>query len=192
MASLKRCPDTNHSRRWDGRPTRNSPQFSSVFHREVSSSTVSAQVGGVFLLRTATICRRVGGSENVEFLSLLNDRGRASGSWRFSRVNRRGTFRTRAQARSGCPGMRPPPLPLLGAGRAAGQPQRLRARDRKITDRQPALANAALRVSAVGLRRSFRRPAVTKAGQESTCNAVGVAGLGRICVLGARKKSPTV
>jgi hypothetical protein len=38
----------------------------------------------------------------------------------------------------------------------------LRARDRKITDRQLASANAALTASAVGPKRSFRRTAVTK------------------------------
>jgi len=36
------------------------PRFSSAFHREVSSSTVSAQGENVFLLRLAMFCRRVG------------------------------------------------------------------------------------------------------------------------------------
>jgi hypothetical protein len=71
-----------------------------------------------------------------------------------------------------------------GAKRAAGQPQRLRVHDRVIMGRQSALANAALiappGASAVGLERSFRRPAVTKAEQESTYDAVGVAGPDRI------------
>jgi hypothetical protein len=50
--------------------------------------------------------------------------------------------------------------------------ERLMLNDQMIADRQSALANAALiarkGASAVGLERSFRRPAVTKAEQEFT------------------------
>ena len=37
--------------------------FSNAFHKEVTSSTVSSQRGGEFLLRGETVCLRVGSSK---------------------------------------------------------------------------------------------------------------------------------
>jgi hypothetical protein len=55
-------------------------------------------------------------------------------------------------------------------------------RHRKVTDPQLALANAALDMasSAVGLKRSFRRHAVTSLSRDPRTNAARVAGPGRI------------
>src|SRR5258706_5489187 len=57
------------------------PWFSSAFHKEVLSSTVSAQGGVVFLLRAATICRRVGPPNTWQFSKTCrtNDCGDAGG-----------------------------------------------------------------------------------------------------------------
>jgi hypothetical protein len=55
-------------------------------------------------------------------------------------------------------------------------------RDREVTNRQLALANAALLSGAVGLKQSFRQSAISQP-QETTYHAARVAGLGRIFVL---------
>ncbi len=44
-------------------------RFSSAFHKEVTSSTASAQAGNVFLLRDATFCRRVDSAKTLESLN---------------------------------------------------------------------------------------------------------------------------
>gem|GEM_PF-4918495 len=45
-------------------------RFSSALHREVSSSTASAQAPNAFLLRLPTICRRVGSPKTWDLLRL--------------------------------------------------------------------------------------------------------------------------
>jgi hypothetical protein len=52
-------------------------------------------------------------------------------------------------------------------------------RDREVTNRQLALANAALLSGAVGLKQSFRQSAIRQR-QETTYDAARVAGPGRI------------
>jgi len=84
----------------------------------------------------------------------------------------------------GC--LRPPPLLFYGTGKGRWRSQRLRMRGRvteRIGNRLRQMRHSSLSrgVSAVGPKRSFRRPAVTKADQETTNDAVEVAGLGRIC-----------
>src|ERR1019366_717441 len=111
-------------------------------------------------------------------------------AWRFSRVNRRGTFqKTRASA-TGCPGIAAssPTCSLLfereqdGPLATAGLP----VRGREIANGQLALANVALVAresgSAVGPKRSFRRHAVIRLRRKPRTNAVGVAGPGRISI----------
>lgn len=84
-----------------------------------------------------------------------------------------GTQKTRASA-TGCPGVAASsPTVLFGARTAAGQRLRVQIRDRKMTDRRRALADAALDSSAVGLKRSFRRQSATRqAGNHERCGRV--------------------
>lgn len=71
--------------------------------------------------------------------------------------------------------MRPPPPTCSSEqDRVASHRKRLRVCNRKSANRQLALANAALHSSAVGLKRSFRRPAVTRqAGNHVRCGLGG-------------------
>jgi len=93
-----------------------------------------------------------------------------------------GHTRKRAWARLVARALRPSsPILLFGAGQGRWTPQRLQVRDRTITNRQPALANAALLWSAVGLKQSFRHQAVTRQSRKPRTNAVWVAGPDRIC-----------
>ena len=96
-----------------------------------------------------------------------------------------------AHSATGSPGVAASfPHPLFGAGRAAGVPQQLRIRDRKIANRQLASTHAALfgalPVEAViaPLRGDKQRE------QEPTNDAVPVAGRDRILVCGPPKTHP--
>src|ERR1017187_2041682 len=62
--------------------------------------------------------------------------------------------------------LRPPLPPALRSRKDRWPPQAPQVRDRKMTNRQLALANAALLSSAVGLKRSFRRHAVIRQGRK--------------------------
>jgi hypothetical protein len=91
----------------------------------------------------------------------------------------------RALSAPGCPGVAASsPTLLFGAGKDRRPPQQLQVRNRKMTNRQSALANAALLWSAAGLRQSFRHQAVTRQNRKPRANAVWVAGPDRICFAG--------
>ena len=82
---------------------------------------------------------------------------------------------------TGCPGVAASsPILLYGADRAAGKLWRLQIRDREVSDRQRALANAALLSSAVRAEAVIPPIGGDTAEQESTYDAARVAGPGRI------------
>ena len=96
-------------------------------------------------------------------------------------MNHRGISRSTRKRALVARVLRPPPPNLFArAGRAAGHPQRLQARDRKIAQQQSALADAALEAPSgaralLGRGGSLRRPAVTKgrAGIHARCGLGG-------------------
>lgn len=91
--------------------------FSYGFHKEVTSSTGSAQGGECFLLRGATIYPRVGSSKTCEFLHWPDVCGRASGSLAILEGELPGDIPESAQAQAGCPGVAASsPIPLARAG----------------------------------------------------------------------------
>jgi hypothetical protein len=151
--------------RVDGQRSAFYSKFSSAFHKQVSSSTVSAQGCEGFLLRSATNCHRVGSAKREQFLNSLDDCGMASGSRRFSRVNCRGTFQKMRASACWLPG-RCGLLPRLAhwAGKGRWPPQSLQLRDRRITILRPLRENAALLVCA-------GRPEVSTAASRRTARA---------------------
>ena len=70
-----------------------SPPFSFPFHKEVSSSTVSAQASIDFPLRIDSECAHSAHSANVSCIEPARDCNRAGGDRWFSRVNHREGFR---------------------------------------------------------------------------------------------------
>jgi len=109
--------------------------FSSGFHKEGSSSTVSAQKGDIFRLRLEAICRRVVASKTWNSQSLPDDEcSDTGGSRQFSRVNCRGKLETRESAYR-LPGLCGLPLQsALWAGWTTGPTQGMQSGDSQNHD----------------------------------------------------------